>query len=465
VLWLNPSALFALAAIAAPILIHILIQRKAERFPFPTLRFLQPTRLAAIRRHLVEDWPLLAVRVALLAAAAAALAGPLIVTSGRRQAWDRRVARAIVTDGSARRPGGDGAPAPALQQTFSATSLSDGTRRAVLWLDSAPPARREIVIASPLPIGSVTDADIGSIPAAIGVRFERAGTLPATRTVPAGRLLTAAGVRALQVTLTGPQTSASDTAAGDAIGLPIDVVSPPDQRTDLDAAVSAVLSQRVRAAPPDRRARLLVVPPEVVPPQAPPQVVQAFRPALAEGVSDASPIAQPWMAAAAARIARDPDLRAAAARVARGLSDPRFAAPPWQTLTSAADGLPLAAAAGSANRFVVASAAPASDLATPVLLRSMANAIASVPDLSAAEVVPIADAMLQRWSRPAAPMTSPRIDTVAQDDRRWLWLAAVGLLALETWIRRARNVDAARVPEGSGFSRTEESREEGTRVA
>ena len=60
--WLNPSALFALAAIAAPILIHILVQRRAERFPFPTLRFLQPTRLAAIRRHLLEDLPLLAIR-------------------------------------------------------------------------------------------------------------------------------------------------------------------------------------------------------------------------------------------------------------------------------------------------------------------------------------------------------------------------------------------------------------------
>ena len=87
VLWLNPSALFALAAAAAPILIHLLIRRRAERLPFPTLRFLQPTRLAAIRRHLLDDLPLLVVRVALLSAAVAALAGPLIVTPARRQAW------------------------------------------------------------------------------------------------------------------------------------------------------------------------------------------------------------------------------------------------------------------------------------------------------------------------------------------------------------------------------------------
>src|SRR6266852_3757250 len=96
--WLNPSALFALAALAAPILIHILIQRRAERFPFPTLRFLQPTRLAAIRRHLLEDLPLVAVRVAVIAVAVAALAGPLMLTAARRQAWDRRIVRAVVTD-------------------------------------------------------------------------------------------------------------------------------------------------------------------------------------------------------------------------------------------------------------------------------------------------------------------------------------------------------------------------------
>jgi hypothetical protein len=438
VLWLNPLALFALTAVAAPILIHILIQRRAERFPFPTLRFLQPTRLAAIRRHLLEDWPLLAARVALLAAAAAALAGPLIVTNERRQAWDRRVARAIVSDDGARPRATERAPAAELQQTFKATSLSDGIRRAVLWLDSAPPARREIVMASPFPIGSITAADIESIPAAIGVRFERAGALPATRTVPGGRLLTSDGVRALEVTLTGEQTSTSDAAAGGSIGLPIDVVSPPGEEAVIAAAVSAVLSQRVWAAPPDRRARLVLAPPEA---GSPNPMGEGGRPALAERVSAASPIAQPWMADAAARIARDPDLRAAAARLAAGLPAAPFAAAPWQTLVSAADGSPLAVVAASANRLLVASAAPASDLATPVLLRSIANAIASMPDLREAEVVPIPDAALQRWSRPAAPVTTPRIGRFEQDDRPWLWLAALGLLALESWIRRPRAVD------------------------
>ena len=447
-LWLNPTALFALAAVAAPILIHILIQRRAERFPFPTLRFLQPTRLAAIRRHVLEDAVLLAVRVALLAAAAAALAGPLFVTAARRQAWEQRVVRAVVVDQpdvgrafQARHDGNGGSEGPALQQrndqrTFAGAALADGIRRAILWLDAAPPARREIVVASPFPIGSITQADVASIPAGIGVRFERIGTLPRTRIVSAGRLLTSGGARAREATLAGDQTSVRDAADRDAMVWPIDVVAPSAGKPAIDAAIAAVLSQRVWAGPPDHRARLVVVD------------------AVSLTIADASPIQQPWMADAVARIARDPDLRAAAARVPAGLSDSRFSTAAWQTLTSAADGRPLASAAGSANQLIVASAAPASDVATPVLLRAIANAIAPVPDLQPAEVVPIADALLQRWSRPSAPPASPRIETVDHDDRRWLWLAVLCLMGIEMWIRRARSVDAAR-----------DVREEAARVA
>jgi hypothetical protein len=415
-LWLNPLALLTLAAIAAPVLIHILVRRTAERFPFPTLRFLQPTRLAAIRRHLLEDWRLLAFRAALLAAAAAALAGPLLVTAARRQGWDRRVVRAVVREGAGTKLAPPG--------IFEGSSLADGIRRAIVWLDTAPPARREIVIASAFPIGSITGIDIAAIPADVGVRFERTATLPRLRTVPAGRLLTNDGIRAREVTLAGEQTSLSEARAAGTGALPIEIESSPAEQSAIDAAVNAVLTERVWAAPPDRRARVVV------------------RPASAEPVSGGSPITQPWMADAVAGITRDRDLAAASARVASGLADAAFATAPWQTLASAADGRPLAVAAASANRLLVASAAPASDLATPVLLRSIANAIASVPDLSADEVVAIADPELRQWSRPPAPMTAPRIDTVDRDDRRWLWGAVLGLLALETWLRRSRTAKA-----------------------
>jgi hypothetical protein len=149
------------------------------------------------------------------------------------------------------------------------------------------------------------------------------------------------------------------------------------------------------------------------------------------------------MADAAARIARDVSLRAATAQVEAGLADPRFAAAPWQRLASARDGRPLVVAAASTDRLLIASGVPPSDLATPILVRSIANAIAPVPDLQAAEVVPIDDAQLQRWSRPSTPLPSPRIQNVDQDDRRWFWVAVICLLAFEVWVRRAPAADGA----------------------
>lgn len=434
-IWLNPAALLALAAIVAPILIHILIQRRAERFAFPSLRFLQPTRLAAIRRHLLEDLPLLVVRIAILAVAAAALAGPLLVTAARKQAWDRRVVRAVVrgerVGGAGERVGAELArPAstraeqasPLRQAAFEGASLGDGIRRAVLWLDKAPPARREIVIASPLPIGSIAPSDLAAIPADIGIRFERTGALPQTRTVSGGRLLTVGGVRTREVTIDRDRTAVHEAAAADPVTWPIDLISPPEMKPMIDAAVSAVLSQRVWAAPGDRRARLFVSDP-------------------AQGFSAAT-MTSPWMADAVARIARDTDLRAAASRVVAGFPEARFANSPWQTVATAADGRPLVVAAGSPDRLVVVSAAPAADVATPVLVRAMANALGGAPDLQGAEVMPIPDATIAEWSRPAAPLTVPRIDSIEQDDRRWLWLVVLILLALETWMRRTRVADA-----------------------
>ena len=172
---------------------------------------------------------------------------------------------------------------------------------------------------------------------------------------------------------------------------------PPSERPAVDAAVAAVLSQRVWAAPPDRRARSWFC--STVGAERCPQHVEVCR------LSGAA-IQQPWMADAVARIARDRrSARGRRARRRRVWPTRDSSAAPWQTLASAADGRPLAVAAGSANGLVVVTAAPASDVATPVLLRSIANALAPPLDLQRAEVVPIADAVLQRWSRPPAPVT------------------------------------------------------------
>jgi hypothetical protein len=432
ILWQNPAALFALAAIAAPILIHILVQRRAEVFEFPTLRFLQPTRLAALRRHVLEDAALLAVRAAILAAAVAALAGPLVVTPSRREARDRRVVRAVVADGEA----GRGQPAQTepvadLYQSreFRTGSLRDGIRSAVAWLESAPPGRRELLVRSRFPIGAITAADIAAVPAGIDIRLERAGTLPAAQTIDAGRVVEGNAVLWRRVTLDGARTAVQETPAADHAVWPVEIVNAPAEQRAVDAAVGAVLAQRVWAPANDRRARVVIA------------EVEHQAASGAQFGSDPATVRTPWIADGVARLVRDGELQSAAARVEGGLAEAAFSSEPWITVAPARNGRPLAAAAESSGRLLLVSAAPASDLFTPLLLRSLANALAAPPDLQGAEIIPIPDRWLGEWSRPAGPVAEPRAESLRRDadnDRRWLWLAALSLLAVEAWIRRAR---------------------------
>src|SRR3954471_24655224 len=301
-LWLNPIALVALAAVAAPILIHILVQRRAESIAFPTLRFLVPTPLAAIRRHLLEDGRLLAVRAAILAAAAAAVAAPLVMTALRRQQWDRRIVRAMAID-PAVDSAGDAAMAGAATvyraEQFTGTSLRDAVQRAGAWLETAPPARLELVVVSPLAIGSIDAAVVDSIPDAIGIRFDRRGELPRARTVAAGDVIAGSHVLAREVTFAGRQTVVRDVPASEPPTWPIDVVHDIDAKPAVDAARDAVLAQRIPSPASRRRVRLVI-----------------GERLARSAIESATTMSEPWMADAAARLARDPDLRAAAARVA-----------------------------------------------------------------------------------------------------------------------------------------------------
>jgi hypothetical protein len=460
VIWLNPAAWIGLLAIAGPILIHILVQRKAERLAFPSLRFLQQGRLASIRRHVLEDVPLLAIRAAIVAAAVAALAGPLIVTRTQRQSWNARVVRAIVVDDVARAAQ---QPPAFLSQTFERRAVADAIPRAVAWLENAPPARRELLIVGPLALGSVTADDLAGVPPEIGVRFEQSGGLPAERSIAGGRVLAlerdpsalrepqgrpedtrgAAGsgsarapsraegfsrapgsesiVVQQQLTLKDVHTSVRETGAAAPDPFPVDVVCSTDARPIVDTAIAAVRSQRVWTPAANRRGRLVLLDSSVDP----------------ATVADGGPVTQSWIADAIASIARDRDLHAAGAQTAAGLSDPRFSTMPWQPLLLAPDGRPVAVAGASRASLVVVSGAPPSSLVTPLLLRAMVDALGGPPDLRQAEVLPIPESQLRAWSRPPAPVIAPHVDRVERDDRRGLWILVLALLALETWVRRA----------------------------
>src|ERR1700749_1932101 len=99
-IWLNPWAWAGVIGVALPILIHLLGRGHAQVLKFPTLRFLDASRLLPTKRTRIHDPLLLAVRVAILLFAAAALAQPLVLTNGRKASLDRGLARAIIVDTS-----------------------------------------------------------------------------------------------------------------------------------------------------------------------------------------------------------------------------------------------------------------------------------------------------------------------------------------------------------------------------
>jgi len=137
-----------------------------------------------------------------------------------------------------------------------------------------------------------------------------------------------------------------------------------------------------------------------------------------------------------ARIARDPALLDESRRTARGFTDRSLAQPPWHPLTAAADGRPVAVAAASGDRLLVASVGADGDLLVPTLARAIAISLAPETDLRGAEIVPIPDSQLRAWTRAPGPPPPPRPENVERDDRRWLWAAVLVLLAIETWMRR-----------------------------
>ena len=254
--WTSPAALFGLSLIALPIAIHLLARQDARTLAFPSLRFLRETQLAAFRRRRIEDAALLACRAAILALAAAAMAGPLLQSAARSAGYAERTSRAVVAvdaDGdSVDATIADGAFASAM---FRRASIADALADAIRWLAQQPPSSREIVIAGTLRRGSISESELAMIPAEIGVRFQRAdGTAANDVTWPILALREGAIVRMdravhFEIDATrvenGPVTALADDL--------VSIVAQDDDRPLAEAALRAALEAGVPWSDFDRR--------------------------------------------------------------------------------------------------------------------------------------------------------------------------------------------------------------------
>jgi hypothetical protein len=396
--FLAPWAGAGLILLAGPVLVHMLLRRRARHVLFPATRFLVETRAAAVRLRRPSDLTLLLVRLAIVGAAIAAAAQPVIVTARRLARWDARIVRAVVVDTSASaRRGGDIARLVEQElgafraERFEGADARDQLARATAWLADAPPARREVVILSDFQRGSLDRDDLAAVPAGVGIRTIRVATLPPSREVP---LPGVAGFRgsnwqpAMQVDGAGTRVTWRRSAS-EAPPSWLTTSQADRERDAASRAVYAATSPGVAAGDDSRRVRV------------------RFAGAPDDAPERASLRTQ-WMVDAVLALRESALLRQTGATVQ---------------------------ASELRGELVVDTNVTAASVDAAAVLRAVVLAVRP-PDFAdrEAEIASVTDAELATWRRDAAPV-STTTGIPSDSDARWFWAVALALLGVETWLR------------------------------
>ena len=385
----SPLALLGLLAVAVPIIIHLLgrYQQRVEKFP--TLQFIGHSRQTPTSRLRISDWRLLLVRIAIVTAAVLALTQPSC--SSRSADDSTTVTRVVIVDTSAsmRRvtPSGPVASVMARQMADRESMGVADSRRVetespasalpgvVAWLENKP-GLREVVIVSDFQRGTLDSIDLASVPASMGLTLAPIATTPVVILSEAKDLLVS--------TYVGPSDIAGADAAWRAIGRP---------------------------RPTDTTGRIAII----------------YRGAAAPR---AVPIDSPWMARLVTALQRDRTLREAVMPTADG---GMRGAPDTVAVNHLGRAVILAGRNGSRLQFEVH--ADAGSLVSAAFNAALVRAVE--PSTAGAESDSISWTAedIARWQRPATPHAG---NQRAASDGRWFWLACLGLIGLETWMRSRR---------------------------
>jgi hypothetical protein len=456
--WQNPAAFWALPIAALPIVIHLLRRHRAERVMFPSLRFVRSAQTAAVRMQRPSDVRLMAIRVGTLGVAIAALAGPIALTGSRVAEWNAAVSRAIIVDTSESMTSGaaggeqperlaaEAARAEALTATYSVrietADLAAGLLRARVWLESAPPARQEVVFISDLQLGVLDGAALGieSLHQTIGLRFVSIGRAVDRASVAGVDALAAGrGTRPRTIDLTHHTTAlAVGSAAGEGTsGVRIIL----DAGVDAGAGASTALLRAVAIA--GAPAGSLQEPIAI-------RFLDRKHQTLLDGLHH---VRAGWMLRTLLRLQGDSELQSAALLLqASGPAASQAEGPTthWSVVARDSSGNPVVLAAASGPELVLDVATPSESLFAALLLRGVLAARRSAADYSEREIARVDEAVLSSVRREPSPVDAPsgrdasafwrRVDAT---DARWCWLAVLVGLGIEQWFRGRRSTPVA----------------------
>jgi hypothetical protein len=418
VTWLNPWALLGLIGVVAPVLIHLLARGHARTRRFPSLRVIEPSQLLPTRRTRIQDPLLLAIRCAIVALAALALARPLLLTRGRKMEIERGVARAIVLDTSAsmRRLTPSGNSALDSARRVARTLAGDAT--ASIVIETAQPARQlegavawlrqhyqraELTVISDFQRGQIDSSDVQAVPGDVSVTLRRVPVVsPSVMETPwasGGRRVTVRATPRAQ-SMDAEWTVSSESVADSSVAL----VGPESDRAAINATRIAAGFEAV-PLPRDSGRSVRIE---------------------ARGLGDS--------------VLGDSVLGDSATR--RLGDSARYA--PWMVgllarLHARGDPIPRSAVAGSGERrqLVLFMDSAAGSAAAARIVAEANRAISVAPRVAELEPETLSEREIEGLQQlPRAGGRARSADPNGQSDARWLWLAALVLLLIEIPLRR-----------------------------
>ena len=404
--WQAPWTWLGLAVVALPVMIHLLGRGTARRQRFPTLRFFGAARPLPTRYTRLHDRLLLAVRAAILVAAVAALARPLFFAARRVTDSSAALARAVIVDTStsmqrmtstgeraidvATRLGQSLADSATVGIVLRTARPAGAIAGAVAWLGRQM-GRGEVAIVSDFQAGAIDSVDLAAIPRNVGVHPVAIRDLRASAAGDVLQVQTAVGSGTViaHVALAHDRTDVEWTQ---------NPAVPGEERNHLRLLTGPA---ETFAANATRDAAATIAVPLPLDSNRQIAIVHPNYQDRASLLQRAKPLAAAWMADLVARLG--------------------------------VDSMPVAVADG--DQLLLFPRDEPGSLASVILLASVRRALSLAPPMPELDPSTIADSTLTAWQR--APMERNAPGPVADlSDGRWLWAAALVLLALEWLMRR-----------------------------
>lgn len=405
--WGSAGALAGLLFLALPIVIHLLGRDPAIRRVFPSLRFIEASRLLPTRWSKIHDPFLLAFRCAILACAVLALARPSRPAERDGPEAVEKRTRVLLLDTAS-----SGGPEARRAAVATAKALLDSATSGVLVLTADPVAELEGA-------ADWLRAEPGRGEIVLLSEFERS-RFPADGELPVPGSI---GVKTIRLQAGGGPRSAEPPMRTDG-ALPVELLVGDEESGFRDATLNAVRASLERAAGASGLAVAIVTP------------GYPRRDAL---LQHATMVSDPALIRVVTRLARDP-----------------FALPLNDTVRSGAHTIPATAvpvargraggvvlwavqdSAGKAPRLLLFTEFPPRSSALAQVISDVVTTRADPRPSSGAELLP--DSALRRWERHgSAQVTTP--GPIASESRgeraaRLLWALALILLGAEWWVRR-----------------------------